>query len=203
KNNGYLKDLPPFLSEQEINDLPRHRVVVFATGSQGEMGSALDRLATDEHRSLSMEKGDLVVFSARVIPGNEKAVERVKNALLRRGVELVSSDQEFVHVSGHANENEIKTLYGWIKPNAVIPVHGYEENLMIHAEIAKEAGVPHAVIPQNGDIIVLRPTGPEKTGQVLASLMAVDGARVVPLRDSLLIKERHRIANEGSVVATV
>jgi ribonuclease J len=203
KNNGYLKDLPQFLTEQEINDLPRHRTVVFATGSQGEMGSALDRLATDEHRSLSMEKGDMVVFSARVIPGNEKAVERVKNALLRRSVHLVSSDDAFVHVSGHANAQEIKTLYTWLKPNAVIPVHGHDENLMAHAEIAREIGVPHTLVPTNGDIIAIRETGLEKTGQVLASLMAVDGARVVPLRDSLLLKERHRIANEGSIVATV
>lgn len=199
---GYLKDITPFLSDKEIATTSREKVVIFATGSQGEMGSALERLALDDHSTLSLEPGDLVIFSARTIPGNEKSVERVKNALLRRGIQLVTADQEFVHVSGHGTASEMRQLYAWVKPKAVLPVHGYEENLAAHCDLAEELQIK-SVIPRNGDVIAIRESGIEKTGQVQAGLLAVDGTRVVPIRDSLAIKERHRVANEGNIVVTV
>jgi ribonuclease J len=203
RKHGYLADINPFLSEREIKDCPPNKVVLLATGSQGETGSAIDRLATDTHQTLSLQKGDIVIFSAREIPGNEKTIERVRNAFLRRGIRTIFPENEFVHASGHAYADEIKQLINIVKPITVIPVHGDEDAQYAHVDLANEMGVKNIIIPRNGDIIAIRMTGPEKTGQVIAGLMAVDGTRVVPMRDSLLLKDRHRLANEGSIVATV
>jgi ribonuclease J len=203
RKHGYLNDVPQFLNDKDIVALPPERVVLFATGSQGEPGSAMERLAYDTHQSVSLSSGDVVLFSAREIPGNEKAIERLRNALFKRGIRVIMPDDKFIHASGHAYADEIRELYEWTKPVTAIPVHGAEENQRACADLALKAGVQHTLIPENGDIIALRPTGPERTGQVTSSLMAVDGSRVIPVKDSLLLKERQRIANDGSIVATI
>jgi ribonuclease J len=202
RKHGYLKGMPEFLNEQDFLNVPPKNAVLFATGSQGEPGSAMDRLSQGEHRSISLESGDIVIFSAREIPGNEKPIERIRNNLLRRGVKVVMPEDRFVHASGHAYQDEMLELYKWVKPVSVIPVHGAEMNQKACVDLALEVGIKHAIIPQNGDIIALTVKGPEKTGQVLSGLMAVDGTRVVPMKDSLLLKERHRIANDGNIVVT-
>ena len=203
RKHGYLQDLPAFISDRDIRECPRDKLVLLATGSQGEPGSAISRLASDSHQLLSLEKGDTVIFSAREIPGNEKTIEHVQNAFLRRGIRTIVPENEFVHASGHAYADEIRQLISWVKPTAIIPVHGNEAAQVAHRDLAEACGVKNVMIPHNGDIIALRPNGPERTGQVMAGLMAVDGTRVVPMRDSLLLKDRHRTANEGSIVVTV
>jgi ribonuclease J len=203
RKHGYLQGMQPFIVDRDVKECDPKRLVLLATGSQGEIGSAIDRLATDTHQTLSLTKEDIIVFSAREIPGNEKTIERVRNAFLRRGIKTIMPENEFVHASGHAYADEIRQLIDMVKPIAVLPVHGDEAAQLEHADIAKDAGVAHVKIPVNGDILALRPTGPEKTGQVVAGLMAVDGTRVVPVRDSVLLRERARVAMEGAVVVTV
>ncbi len=203
RKHGYLKGMPVFISDRDIKDCPRDKLVLLATGSQGEPGSAISRLAADSHQLLSLEEGDVVIFSAREIPGNEKTIEHVQNAFMRRGIRTIVPENEFVHASGHAYADEITQLLQWVKPISVIPVHGNEAAQTAHSDLADACGVKKIMIPHNGDIIALRPTGPERAGQVIAGLMGVDGTRVVPMRDSLLLKDRHRTANEGSIVVTV
>jgi len=200
---GYLQNVMPFLRDKEISEAHPKKMVILATGSQGEPGSAIDRLSSDMHPVISVDKGDLIVFSAREIPGNEKSIERVRNKFLRRGVETIMPEDAFVHASGHAYADEMLDLFDWVKPKALIPVHGAEYNQLAYVDLAKKAHVPYQFVPENGDIIAIRETGPEKTGQVLSGMMAVDGVRVVPLKDSSMLKERQRIANDGSIVATV
>lgn len=203
RKHGYLQGTMPFIMDRDVKECTPERLVLLATGSQGEIGSAIDRLATDTHQTLSLTNKDIVVFSAREIPGNEKTIERVRNQFLRRGIKTVMPENDFVHASGHAYADEIRQLIEMVNPIAVLPVHGDEAAQLEHADIAKEAGVKHVKIPINGDIIALRPTGPEKTGQVIAGLMAVDGTRVVPVKDSVLLRERNRMAEEGTIIATV
>jgi ribonuclease J len=200
---GYLDGVAPFLREKELSEANPRNVVILATGSQGETGSAIDRLSSDEHPTLSLEAGDLIVFSAREIPGNGKAIERVRNKFLRRGVRALMPDTAFVHASGHAYASEMMDLFSWVKPVALLPVHGSEENQLAQVQLAKKADIKLNYIPSNGDIIALRQDGPEKTGQVVPGIMAVDGIRIIPVKDSLLLKERERVANEGNVVATI
>jgi ribonuclease J len=200
---GYLEGVAPFLRDSEINDTAPKNLVLLATGSQGEPGSAIDRLSSDDHRTLSLSSGDLIVFSAREIPGNEKGIERVRNKFLRRGIKTIMPEAGFTHASGHAYAAEMLDLFSWVKPKAIIPVHGSEENQLAQAQIARKANVPYTYIPSNGDIIALREDGPEKTGQVTPGLLAVDGVRIIPVKDSLLLKERSRVANEGNIVATI
>lgn len=200
---GYLQDVPPFLADKEMSGIAPRGLVVLATGSQGEPGSAIQRLAIDDHPAMSLVPGDTVVFSAREIPGNEKLIQNVCNSFSRRGIAVVMPETGFTHASGHAYADEMADLFSWVKPKTIIPVHGSEENQVAQVAIARATGIPFSIIPVNGDIIALRDSGPEKTGQVLSGLMAVDGVRVVPVRDSLALKERHRVANEGIVSVTV
>ncbi len=203
RKHNYLQDIVPFSSDKEIAGMPRHKVVLFATGSQGEAGSAMDRLANSNHTTITLEAGDTVIFSAREIPGNEKAIQRIRNALMHRGVKVIMPENKFVHASGHAYADEVLELYKMVQPNAVIAVHGGEENQQACIDLAIDAGIKHSFVPSNGDIIAIKPEGLVKTGQVQAGLMAVDGTRVVPVRDSLSIKERHRVSAEGNIVVTV
>lgn len=203
RKHGYLQGVAPFLRDKEIADMMPRDIVLLATGSQGETGSAIDRFSSDEHPVLSLESGDMIVFSAREIPGNEKNIERVRNKFLRRGVRTLMPDDAFTHASGHAYASEMMDLFSWVKPKALLPVHGSEQNQVAQVQLAAKAGIEFNYIPSNGDIIALREDGPEKTGQVVPGLMAVDGVRIIPVKDSLLLKERARVATEGNIVATV
>lgn len=203
KKFGYLQGIPALLTEKEISEANPKNIVILATGSQGETGSAIDRLSSDEHRSLSLSAGDIIVFSAREIPGNEKGIERVRNKFLRRGIKSMMPETGFTHASGHAYASEMTDLFSWVKPVSLIPVHGSEENQLAQVQLAVNAGIEHNYIPANGDIIALRKDGPDKTGQVTPGLLAVDGIRIIPVKDSLLLKERERVANEGNIVATI
>ena len=203
KKFGYLDGIPAFLTEKEISEANPRNLVVLATGSQGETGSAIDRLSSDDHRSLSLSAGDIIVFSAREIPGNEKGIERVRNKFLRRGIKSMMPETGFTHASGHAYAAEMLDLFSWVKPQSIIPVHGSEENQLAQVQLATKAGIENSYIPANGDIISLRADGADKTGQVTPGLLAVDGIRIIPVKDSLLLKERERVANEGNVVATI
>lgn len=203
KKFGYLQGIPAFLTEKEIAETNPKNLVLLATGSQGETGSAIDRLSSDDHRTLSLSSGDIIVFSAREIPGNEKGIERVRNKFLRRGIKSMMPETGMTHASGHAYASEMQDLFSWVKPKALLPVHGSEENQLAQVQLAVKSGITHNYIPANGDIIAIRENGADKTGQVTPGLLAVDGVRIIAVKDSLLLKERERVANEGNIVATI
>src|SRR5690606_15576231 len=138
---GYLKGLPPFLDEETYAHLPRERVVALLTGSQGEPRAALARVAAADHRNIELVKGDMVVFSSRAIPGNEKAINTIINALVSRGVRVITDRDRLVHVSGHPRRDELREMYGWLKPSIAVPVHGEPMHLAAHAALAREQGV--------------------------------------------------------------
>ncbi len=155
RENGYLADLPSFLTEDEAAYIPRDRIVMICTGSQGEPRSALARIARDDHPSVELEPGDVVIFSSRIIPGNEKSIGRLQNALARLGIEIVTELDHFVHVSGHPARDELVRMYQMIRPQIAIPVHGEARHLIAHAHLAGECQVPQPLIVENGDMVRL------------------------------------------------
>jgi ribonuclease J len=202
RENGYLTDLPRFLTEEEAGYVPADRIVLICTGSQGEPRAALSRIARDDHPHIVLEEGDVVIFSSRVIPGNEKAIFRLQNGLVRLGVELVTTDDHFVHVSGHPCRAELVRMYQMVRPQVAIPVHGEARHLQSHAELAMECQVGDALIIENGDVVRLDAQGASVEGQVTAGRVGTDGKRMLPLNGTVL-QQRRRVGNQGGLVATV
>src|ERR1043165_4832707 len=139
--NGYLADVPRFLTEDEAGYVPRDKILLICTGSQGEPRAALARIAREDHPNITLEQDDVVIFSSRVIPGNEKAIGRLQNALVRLGVEVVTEADHFVHVSGHPARDELVRMYQMIRPRIAIPVHGEARPIAPHAELARPSPV--------------------------------------------------------------
>jgi ribonuclease J len=200
--NGYLKDAAPFLTEHDAGYLPREKAVLICTGSQGEPRSALARIAADDHPEIVLERGDTVIFSSREIPGNERAIARVQNLLIAQGVEVVTADDAFVHVSGHPAQDELIRMYQWVRPKLAVPIHGEIRHQTEHARIARSCQVPDTIIPENGSIIRLAPGPAEIVGQVQHGRLALDGKRIVPL-DAAVMRGRHRMMYNGAAVATL
>jgi len=202
RENGYLTDLPPFLTEEEAGYIPAERILLICTGSQGEPRAALARIARDDHPHIVLEDGDVVIFSSRVIPGNEKAISRLQNGLVRLGVDIVTTDDHFVHVSGHPARAELVRMYQMVRPRVAIPVHGETRHLAAHADLAMECQVGDALIIENGDVIRLDARGATIEGQVAAGRIGSDGRRLLPLNGTVL-QQRRRVSNQGGLVATV
>ncbi len=201
---GYLHDIPPFLTPKELSGIPRRNLVIMATGSQGEQGAALDRVARRDHSDLELLNGDTVIFSSRNIPGNEKNILRIQGWLVQQGVTVITKDDALVHVSGHGTAADMTHLYELIKPKAVLPVHGDVLNQLTHAEVARQAGVPVVIVPQNGDIVVVdRQGGLGIEGHVETGSLAVDGDRIIPIADSKVFKQRQKISEAGHLVVTL
>ncbi len=202
RQTGYLEDFPAVVSEAEAGYLPEDKVLMICTGSQGEPRSALARIARDAHPHIALDSGDVVIFSSRIIPGNEKSISRLQNQLLNQGVELVTEDDHFIHVSGHPARDELIQMYQWIRPRIAVPVHGEHRHMLGHAELAGACQVAHTPVIANGDILRLAPDGPEVLGQVTHGRLAVDGTRVIPL-EAEGIRHRQRMLWNGSVVLTL
>lgn len=201
--NGYLCDLPPFLTDQDASRLPEDKVLYLCTGSQGESRAALRRIADDNHPFVKLEPGDVVIFSSRVIPGNEREIGHLQNKLARLGVEIITDKDHFVHVSGHPAQEELVRMYQLAKPKIAVPVHGEGRHLVAHAELARSCQVPEAVVVENGSLLRLAPGPAEIIDTVKSGRLAVDGDRLVPM-DSALMRERQRMVyNGGSAVATL
>jgi ribonuclease J len=201
--SGYLQVAEPFLTEEEATRLPREKVVMACTGSQGEARSALSRIAQEEHPRISLEPRDTVVFSAREIPGNEKAIGRVQNALARRGITVITPHQEpDIHVSGHPARDELVTMYQWLRPRIAIPMHGEPKHLRAHAELARACQVAEVLVPQDGGMIRLAPGPAELVEEVPVGRMARDGHRFVEIGGATL-RGRARMLNNGAAVVTI
>ena len=199
---GYLDDWPETVPIEDAGHLPRRELLILCTGAQGEPRAALSRMARGEHAHLALEAGDVVIFSAKIIPGNELAVARVANQLARRDVEVVTEREAFVHVSGHPGREELREMYAWIRPEVAVPVHGEPRHLRAHARLATELGVPEQVIPFNGAVIQLAPGPARILGEVPARRLALDGHFLIPLDDPDF-QLRRRIGAEGLAVVSV
>ncbi|HYZ39208.1 MAG TPA: ribonuclease J [Stellaceae bacterium] len=202
RENGYLADLPRFLTEDEAGYIPRDRIVLICTGSQGEPRSALSRIARDDHPHIVLETGDVVIFSSRIIPGNEKAINRLQNGLVRLGVEIVTEEDHFVHVSGHPARDELVRMYQMVRPRVAIPVHGEARHLIAHANLASECQVQQPLVIQNGDVVRLASSGATVVDEAPVGRLASDGKGLLPLGGAAL-KDRRRVTFNGTVVATL
>ncbi len=202
KENGYLTDIPPFITERDVGYLPPERVLMICTGSQGEPRAALPRIAYGDHRDVSLEAGDAVIFSSRIIPGNEKAIGRLHNRLTMSGVEVITASDEAIHVSGHPARDELAQMYQWIRPQIAVPVHGEGRHMIEHAKLARECQVPQPIVTQNGSMVRLAPGRAEIIDEVFADKLAMDGNRLVPL-DNQAMKDRRRMTHHGTAVVTV
>ncbi|MDE2581505.1 MAG: ribonuclease J [Rhodospirillales bacterium] len=198
---GYLTDLPPFLTEDDIDSVVDDRLLILITGSQGEARAALARVAMDTHPRVVLGEGDTVIFSSRVIPGNERAIGTVQDNLVRRGVTLMTDVDHLVHVSGHPARDELRRLYRLVKPRYAVPVHGERRHLAAHADLARDAGaIP--VLVEDGDVLSLAPGRPEVIDSAPVGRLVVDGARLVPFTGEVL-NARRRMLYNGVVLGSV
>ena len=195
---GYFDGVPALLGPDRLDRLPRDKILALATGSQGESRAALARIAEDEHPSASLADGDLVVFSSRTIPGNEKAVGKIVNGLVRQGVEVVTDRTELVHVSGHPRRAEVAKLYAWLKPRIAVPAHGEPQHLTEHAAFAKAQGVGQVVRAFDGDVVRLADGDAEVIGRVDHGRLFKDGDILLPKGDDC-VGERRKLAFAGVV----
>ncbi|MGI4878068.1 MAG: ribonuclease J [Janthinobacterium lividum] len=199
---GYLKDFPPILSFDQAARLDPSKLLIICTGAQGEPAAALSRIASGSHQHLKLERGDCVIYSSKEIPGNELSIGVVQNALATRGVEVITEKQAHVHVSGHPGKPELEDMYGWIRPEIAIPVHGERRHLEAHAKLALEIGVPRALVPTNGNVIRLAPNGPKLIGNEKVGRLVLDGDVILPADGSTMLARR-RIMHNGYMSATV
>ena len=198
RERGFFDGLPETLSEDEFGHVPRENVVVLLTGSQGEERAALAKIARDEHPRVAFAKGDRVIFSARAIPGNEKAILEVRNGLIERGIEIIDDRDHLVHVSGHPRRAELQRMYEWTKPKAVVPVHGEPAHLVAHAALAEKSGVPNVVEARNGKMVRLAPAPAEIIGEEQSGRYMKDG-NLVGDETSVGVPDRRRLAFAGHV----
>ena len=200
---GYLLDFPETVSEQEAGYLPRDKVLFICTGSQGEPRASMAKIATGEHRDLVLEDGDCAIFSSRVIPGNERGVGRLQNALMARGVEVISDGpEEHLHVSGHPARTELVRMYQWVRPKIALPVHGEVRHMIEHAALARECQVPETVLAPNGTLVRLAPGPATVIDHVHVGRLARDGDTLIDLGGETL-RERRKLMWNGSAAATL
>ncbi len=202
KETGYLTDLPEFVTEHDVGYLPRNKLLMICTGSQGEPRSALARIARRDHPSVSLEPGDVAVFSSRRIPGNEKAIGDLQNDLVKLGVKVVTDSDHFIHVSGHPARDELTAMYHMVRPRIAVPVHGEARHLAAHAKLAEDCQVSETAVIDNGTVIRLAPGRVEVVGEVQSGRLGLDGTNIIRL-DAGQLKIRHRMVFNGAAVATL
>lgn len=197
---GVIADLPDLISEDQAGSLPDDNLLFLCTGSQGEARAALGRISRNDHRHISLGDGDTVIFSSRVIPGNEKGIFEMQNALAEKGVRIISDKMTDgpIHVSGHPARDELRRMYQWVRPMISVPVHGERRHIVEHAAFARSLQVSEAVTPRNGDMIKLAPGPARIIDNVPNGRLYLDGNRLVPA-ESEGIKDRRALASWGYV----
>ena len=200
---GYLKDVIKPIDPREAKKISREKIVYLCTGSQGEPMGAMMRISSYVHPDVLIEKGDTAIFSSKIIPGNERKLYKLHNQLVKDGIEVISEESEFVHVSGHPNRDDLKDMYNWVKPKCVIPVHGEHRHMIEHINFAKEMQVAYPVQVENGDIVKIFPgKKPEVYDKAPSGRLYVDGNISVD-EDSSSIKERKNLSNNGYMEVTI
>ncbi|MCB1491240.1 MAG: ribonuclease J, partial [Rhodobiaceae bacterium] len=202
RDTGYLDDGYVFRGEDEFGYLPRDKVLLLCTGSQGESRAAMARIAREDHPRITLAPGDLAIFSSRTIPGNEREVGLVQNRLVQRGVRILTDADAMVHVSGHPRRDELRQMYGLLKPKIAIPMHGEARHMKAHADLARELGVPHVVNVFNGDMIALNAEPPVKCDELPNGRWYLDGNVIIPAADTG-VKERRRLSETGIVFVSL
>ena len=203
KQCGYLKDVIKPIDPRDAKKISREKIVYLCTGSQGEPMGAMMRISSYVHPDVFIEKDDTVIFSSKIIPGNERKLYKLHNQLIKDGIEVISEESDFVHVSGHPNRDDLKDMYNWVKPQCVIPVHGEHRHMMEHINFAKEMQVPYPVQVENGDIVKIYPgKSPEVYDKAPSGRLCVDGNIAVG-EDSKSIKERKNLSSNGYMEITI
>lgn len=198
---GLLSGLPAFRGQDAFQRLPRDKVVVLVTGSQGEPRAALARIAAGENNAMKLTAGDRVIFSSRAIPGNEKSINKVVNALATQNVEIITDRHGLVHVSGHPRQDEVRQMYAWIRPKIAVPAHGEALHLSEHVAFAKAQGVEHTIRAFNGDMVRLAPGDPVVVQQVGAGRLVKDGKIITDVSGA--VAERRKLAFSGIVTVAL
>jgi ribonuclease J len=199
---GYLPQDFKYLDQDQFAYLEPHEVVALCTGSQGEPRAALARVAAGEHPAIKPSRGDLVIFSSRTIPGNERAVGGIMNKLVDMGCELITDSDMLVHVTGHPRRDELRDMYRWVKPRIAIPMHGESRHLSEHAKLARASGVPEVVSPRNGDMVRLAPGPAQIIDEAPTGRLFRDGYLLVPSENGP-VRERRSLAFAGIVVVAL
>ena len=199
---GYMLDFPACVSPQDGAYLPRDKVLFICTGSQGELRASMAKIANDEHRDIVLEEGDTAIFSSRVIPGNERSVGRLQNALMARGVEVITDRDADIHVSGHPARDELVRVYQWVRPRIALPVHGEVRHMVEHAALAQACQVPETIVAPNGTLVRLAPGPAEIIDHVPVGRLARDGDGLVPV-DGSTLRERRKLLWNGVATATL
>ncbi|KQS51141.1 MULTISPECIES: ribonuclease J [unclassified Sphingomonas] len=194
---GYLKDFPDTISPDEAMRLPKNKVLIIATGGQGEERAALARVANGQH-TITLDADDTVIFSSKQIPGNEVQIGRIQNTLAAKGIRMITERQAHVHVSGHPGQPELAQMYDWLRPEVLVPTHGEMRHMMEHARFGLEQGIPRAIVQSNGDIIRLAPKGPAKIGNATVGRLVLDGDVILPA-DGATLSERRKLAINGQI----
>ncbi|MEO3999137.1 ribonuclease J [Mesorhizobium sp. CAU 1732] len=199
---GYMDGVPEFISEEDYGYIPRDNLVILCTGSQGESRAALAKLARDEMRNVALSPGDTVIYSSRMIPGNEKAILEIKNLLIEQGIKIVEDGDALVHVSGHPRRNELLKMYEWTRPRVLVPVHGEAAHLVAQGSLGAQAGIPEIAQVRNGDMIRLAPGVAEIIDQVPFGRVFKDG-RIVGSEDEVGVRDRRKLSFAGHVAVNV
>ncbi len=199
---GYLDGLPPFLSPEVYDQLPREKVVALLTGSQGEARAAMARVATDSHPDISLAAGDRVIFSSRAIPGNEKAINTIINNLARRGVEVITDHDALVHASGHPRRGELEQMYQWVRPRIVLPVHGEPMHLAGQRDFARKQGVQVILRAEDGEMVRFAPGDAGIVDEVPVGRVYQDGDLLIDAQERT-IPERRKLAFAGVVSVAI
>ena len=200
---GYLKNIKDPIDPREAKKFPREKIVYLCTGSQGEPMGAMKRIIKGIHPDVFLERNDVIIFSSKIIPGNEKKLYSLHNDIIKQDIELVTEETDFVHVSGHPNREDLKDMYNWVKPNSIIPVHGEHRHMNEHMKFAKEMQIPHALRVENGDIIRIFPgDSPSIIDKAPSGRMYLDGIVSVG-ENSQSIKERRKLSQNGYLEITL
>ena len=203
KKCGYLKGLIEPLEPRDAKKVSKNKILYLATGSQGEPMGAMNRIINGTHPEVFLEDGDCVIFSSKIIPGNEKKLYQLQNLIVKNNMEIISEENAFVHVSGHPNRDDLKDMYKWVKPKSVIPVHGEHRHMQEHVKFAKEMQVPKTLLIENGDIIKLLPGNvPEIVDKAPSGRIYLDGSVNVET-DSQSIKDRKNLSINGYLEITL
>jgi ribonuclease J len=202
RHAGYFTKWPKFLTENAVQNLPPREVLMVCTGSQGEPRSALSRIASKTHPRVRLKEGDTVIFSSRIIPGNEDAIRAMQDQLIDQGLIVITDQDDFIHVSGHPHQEELRDMYSWIRPQMLIPVHGTRAHIREHTAFSLECGIPKSLAPANGSLVRLAPEGPEIVEYVQAGRLGIDGTQLVRLEGEHM-RGRHQLMSSGVICITL